>query len=160
MLLKRFGFRRRHSAQSRKQSKGDSHGCNHFRLSRLARQGVRGPQQGSDVRSARAKIIMNLETACRELVERGRLGDQNAIATMAKVTENAKKGDPKAQKSHDIMLRYARYTENDKPARGPEITGPLQTALASLRDGIRKVRNKLDYVKHVRLTVPQVGVSF
>jgi len=102
---------------------------------------------------------MKLQEACRQLVERGRLGDQNALATMVQVHKNAGKGDPKAKAAHEIMLRYARATEDDKPGDVPSISGRFSSALAMLRDGIKKVKSPLEYVRHVRMNVPQVGVS-
>lgn len=105
---------------------------------------------------------MNFEKACQELVERGRLGDQNALATMIQVRENAKKGNVKAQKAHQTMLAYARYTEDEQPGMAPvKMSGNLTVkgALATLRDLIKRVGNREQYLTLVRSNVPMNGLS-
>lgn len=49
---------------------------------------------------------MNQAQGAKELVDRARAGDQNAMAMLQKVGENARAGDPKARAGHDQVLSY------------------------------------------------------
>jgi hypothetical protein len=47
-----------------------------------------------------------IKDGAAQLVERARQGDQNAMALIAEVGENAKKKVPRAMKAYDALLRY------------------------------------------------------
>ena len=100
-----------------------------------------------------------LQKACRELVERAKLGDQNAEAILIQTRENAQKGNPLAVKSHRMMLAYAKHTEDDRPGLPPKMGGRFSSALATLRDAMTNVRHPIQYLKSIRTNVPQVGLS-
>jgi hypothetical protein len=48
-----------------------------------------------------------MQMAIRSLVDRSRLGDQNATAILVKMTENAKAGVPRAMKCRQYAMKYA-----------------------------------------------------
>lgn len=102
-----------------------------------------------------------LQKACQEIVERAKLGDQNAEAILVQTRENAKKGNPLAAKSHAMMLAFAKHTEGDRLDLPPKMSGNgrVSTALASLRDTMRSVRHPIKYLQSIRTNVPQVGFS-
>ena len=93
--------------------------------------------------------------AAAELVERARLGDQIAIATLAKMGKNARKGNPRAQ----IAEKYAMAAIKSTPPRQARVGGFFASALGTLRDKIRRVSNPREYAAHVAKTVPEVGSS-
>jgi hypothetical protein len=88
---------------------------------------------------------MTLEDAGRELVDRARHGDQNAMATMVRVRENAKKGVAKAQQALQYMLAYAQgHVRAGKGASGSATVhgAPLK----KLKSKAVKAQTARDYV--------------
>ncbi len=51
---------------------------------------------------------MNQAQGAKELVQRARAGEQNAMAILDMVGRNAKHGDPKAVSAHALILEYIR----------------------------------------------------
>ena len=72
---------------------------------------------------AKAREVRAQAKACAELVDRARANDENAIAMIAGVRENAEKGDPRAQISCIVIRKYCE--ENPPPALGPHGELPL-----------------------------------
>jgi hypothetical protein len=68
------------------------------------------------------------EQGARELVERARAGDQNAMAILQMVGENARQGQPKARAAEGAIKRY--IADNPAPltnwAEGAEVIGILK----------------------------------
>lgn len=58
----------------------------------------------------------SLQLAAENLVLRSRQGDQNAMATLAAVKANAKRGSPKAQKALSVIKRYIKKNPNEEPS--------------------------------------------
>lgn len=75
-----------------------------------------------------------MKVAAKSLVDRSRLGDQNALAILVKVRQNAEKGAPRAKRAFGILLNYAkRNTAEQSTDIGTEthgIFGALRTTLA------------------------------
>lgn len=78
-----------------------------------------------------------MKTAAKSLIDRSRLGDQNALAILVRVRQNAKKGMPRAKKAYGILVDYAKTNSADKSSTdvGTEtrgIFGTLRTTLARI----------------------------
>lgn len=57
-----------------------------------------------------------------QLVERARQGDQNAIAMICSVRDNAKKGDPKARRGYQALKQYIeKHPAKNVPTFGEEL---------------------------------------
>lgn len=63
---------------------------------------------------------MTVEEGARELVDRARLGDQNATAMLVRVRANAMKGVKRAQQAYTAALAHAK---GQAPARSPSKVG-------------------------------------
>lgn len=72
------------------------------------------------------------QEGAKQLVERSRAGDQNAMAILYKVGENARAGDPKAKQSYDLIMKYIKDHPNGSD---PLILGAeAKQALGVLKD--------------------------
>jgi hypothetical protein len=99
-----------------------------------------------------------LKRAAIELVERARLRDQNAIGMIIETRKNAAKGSPRAKKALALMLAVAQGSPPQVNG-APRVGGFWSSALASLRDKVRRFRSPKEYATHVVATVPEVGSS-
>lgn len=93
-----------------------------------------------------------LRQAAEELVERARLGDQNAVGMIVQVRQNAEKGSPRAIAAHRMMLDVAK-------GKSPRVGSERRNPLAILRDNIRKHRTSNEYAAHIAGIVPETGTS-
>ena len=96
-----------------------------------------------------------MKAAAKQLVDRARLGDQNAVAMIIRVRENAKKGSGKAKTALGLMLAYAKGGTKSASQFGSFFS----SALASLRDTIVRVKSPAQYAAQVAVHVPEIGVS-
>jgi hypothetical protein len=99
-----------------------------------------------------------LQTATRSIVERARLGDQNALALIICVRENAGKGNALAKKSLGMITDYAKSNPpGRRPSSQSQVHGAFSSLLARLRDWAKRVTSPEDYVKTVVAQVPKLG---
>jgi hypothetical protein len=92
------------------------------------------------------------EQGARELVERARAGDQNAMAILQMVGENARKGQPKARAAEGAIQRY--IADHPAPltnwAEGAELIGILKNP-ENPDDGIFETLLSLPQYEDARL---------
>ena len=93
-----------------------------------------------------------------QLVERARLGDQNALALICQVRENAKKGNPRAQEGFKALQLYV---ENNpvvsQGTMGEEIAEEAEVNL--LAKEVNDAAFGEDYVEVVRELVPDLATQ-
>jgi hypothetical protein len=93
------------------------------------------------------------------VVERSRLGDQNATAIITCVRERAESGNPLAKQSLQAIVTYAKQ---NPPGKRSEIGGVftrLRSSLGALRDAVRRCVSREDYIEKVKSGVPNVGLT-
>jgi hypothetical protein len=88
----------------------------------------------SDVSSALSSLSSSFsgeeERNARDLFDRARAGDQNAMKELVKVREGAMAGNPHYRRAHDFLLQYGRQHPMDRRA---EMSGEERHALGILR---------------------------
>ena len=94
-----------------------------------------------------------------EVVERSRLGDQNATAIITCVREQAEKGSPKAKASLEGIIKYAKSNPPGKRAEIGGVFTNLRSSLGGLRDAIKRCVSREHYISTVKSQVPEVGLS-
>ena len=109
--------------------------------------------------------MRKIQVEARDHVERARLGDQNAIATLVEVRENAKKGDPRAKYVHAVALDYAKnkpVLESFSPgAEMANTSAPhLERVLGVVgQGGERASADPLGYAIILAACLPAAGVN-
>jgi hypothetical protein len=91
---------------------------------------------------------MNQAEGAKQLVERARAGDQNAMGMIAMVGENARKGNPKARSAFMLIQEFI----NNHPA-GSIMGAEQQSALGVLKEP----RNPLQVVYTILCQLPMMG---
>jgi hypothetical protein len=76
-------------------------------------------------------VTPELKAKAKELVDRGRHGDQNALALLEEMGKNARAGLPAAQEPYRIVLEYAQGTTSEK---GPALPDEILNRMTCLRD--------------------------
>ena len=80
-----------------------------------------------------------------ELVQRARLGDQNAVAMLVEVRKNAEKGVERAKRAYDAAMAFAK---GERPPEAPTVAGdPLQ----AMKRAAMKSTNVPTYLATVRI---------
>lgn len=97
-----------------------------------------------------------IEDGAAQLVERARMGDQNAIALICQVRDNAKKGVPRAKAGMSALVKYIQANPVvSQNTMGEEIENEVEANQLA-----RKVCNACfegDYVEVVREVVPDLA---
>lgn len=79
------------------------------------------------------KPAVTIQSAARELVDRARAGDQNAMGMIVRVRENAEKGVPRAVAAREAVMKYIRA--NPIPTK-PSVIG------AEVAEDLKEVKAK------------------
>jgi hypothetical protein len=100
----------------------------------------------------------SIKEGAAQLVERARLGDQNAMALMKQVGENAKKKQPRAMKAYAELMTYIKANPVTKTmAFGEEMTD--ESELDSIAHGIQGMfAGENDYTEVVVSKVPDLAL--
>ncbi len=96
----------------------------------------------------------SLQGAIESIVRRARSGDQNAMALMALVRDNAKKGHPRAQQSYALLNEYVRnHPVNSNPRIGVDYVALTQAV------GAPRLNGELRSVEYQIGVDPQLGAD-
>lgn len=104
-----------------------------------------------------------VRVAAEEVVERARLGDQNAVAHLVMARDDAKKGNPKAAYVHAVAIDYAKrnpFTPGEENAPPRALTTPQDRLLSAVIEaGNREPEDPIGYPILLAAILPCVDVS-
>lgn len=125
------------------------------------------------LQSAEGPIMHQIEKekmkgAAKNLVDRARLGEQNAEATLIAIRESAKKGNQRAQLAFVLCTDYAKEPTRPTLSAGPDyresrptkVGGFLDGPVTALRSAIAGAKNPVHYAATVTSHVPATGGTF
>ncbi len=95
----------------------------------------------------------SIKEGAAQLVERARLGDQNAMALMKQIGENAKKKQPRALKAYSALMVYIKANPVTK-----EMTFGEEVESDNIADDIHTAFGAEDYCEVVFSKVPDLAL--
>lgn len=91
-----------------------------------------------------------------QLVERARVGDQNAIALICQVRDNAKKGHPRAKQGYKALQVYIEnHPVVSQSSIGEELADEAEVCI--IAEDVHNATFEGDYVEVVREMVPELA---